>query len=63
VSAPPYVARREPTLREACRVVLGNGYTPVETVNYRRLRAWLDLNGWPPKDWQPPTTDGVEHDA
>jgi hypothetical protein len=38
---------------DACRVVVANGYTPVSTKGYERLRAWCDANGWPPKDWQP----------
>ncbi len=38
---------------DACRVIVREGYTPVQTDAYLRLRAWLDENGWPPKDWQP----------
>lgn len=45
-------------LKEACKVVLAAGFTPVRSDGYARLRAWLDeTNGWPPKDWQPPETE------
>lgn len=39
---------------EACRVIMAHGYQPVASKGYQRLRAWCDLNGWPPTDWQPP---------
>jgi len=38
---------------DACHVIVAMGYTPVQTEANDRLRAWCDLNGWPPKDWQP----------
>lgn len=44
-------------LGTAFKVVVRNGFTPVDTEAYERLRAWLDQNGWPPKDWQPPDLD------
>lgn len=44
----------ESTFKTACETVVAEGYTPVKTTAYERLRAWLDeTNGWPPKDWQP----------
>lgn len=46
------------SFRQACKVIVRNGYTPVETKAYERLRAWLDTtNGWPPVGWEPTTNE------
>lgn len=43
----------DPSFIDACRVVVANGFTPVRSVPYQRLRAWLDEVGWPPRDFDP----------
>lgn len=41
------------TRKEAIDRLHGEGFGIVTRTAYERIRAWCDVNGWPPSDWQP----------